>query len=465
MRRNWSNWCRKLSNTFATPIDPVTHPDAAKLIVALVVAGSDFGRQMAAQSDLPLREALCRLLTTDDVPPPNPHRERLAAALHTDLDRRGDPDAELAAQTLLRHPLIQQADHSNLLLDEETFINNWLHHLACRLRGESVMLVSQCSTVACLSARQPIAGPVFLRTRGQIWQIFGHSKRRLKNAHFCLLPPPLRLELPDEGARALCGHPEKRDFADAPEAYRYANAHFWAALDLPGDVRRIATDESMTADLLAMHLEHEGPLRSLFFDPDVRETFLRCKREYVRSRHNLGINRALPDLLWLADGTRMNEVEWGDDGPRWRSGGEPLPIAWTPADVTVALRSGRAYPSRFIAYTIRCLLPGVVALGGSVQQDYVQGYRRILLATDTLRPFLSAAERATIEWSGASRISGRPLLEPDAALAAAIQNLSSYQDIAEFEELLLNRPLGATIGRLSAVGFYWDILQRVNTRT
>lgn len=440
------------------------HPEAAALIVALVEAGSDFGRQLAAQSKLPLREVLYRLIDTDDVPKTNSHRELLAEALYTDLDRRGDPDAELAAQTVLRHPVIQQADHANLLLDEETFINNWLHHLACRLRSEPVMLVAQCSTVACLSSRRPVIGPVFLRTRNRLWQIFEHSKRQLKNSHFCLLPPPLRLDLHDPSLRVLFGHPEARNFTDAPEAYRYANQNFWAALDLPGDICRIATDERMTAELLAMHLERDGPLRRLFFDSEIRDTFLRVKREYVHSCQNLGINRTLPDLLWLACGTRLHEVEWSDYGPRWRSVGEPLPIEWTPPDIIAMLRTGRAYASRFVAYTIRCMLPGVIALGGSVQQDYVQDYRRILLATDDLQPFMCADERAAIEWSGASRVSGRPLLEPDGMLATAIQKLSSYEDIAEFEEQLLARPLSVTIGRLSTVDFYWDILQRVKIR-
>jgi uncharacterized membrane-anchored protein len=55
-------------------------------------------------------------------------------------------------------------------------------------------------------------------------------------------------------------------------------------------------------------------------------------------------------------------------------------------------------------------------------------------------------------------------LEPDAELAAAIQHLSSYQDIAGFETHLLTRPLGATIGRLASADFYWDILARVKAR-
>lgn len=444
--------------------DDVREPRAAALVQALLQAGSDFGRQLAEFAPTPLREILVQLVDTADLPPPSQHRALVAEAIHRYLESRGDPLAEDAAAALLSHPLIQLADHSNLLFDEETFLNNWLHYLGCRLTGQEFMLVSQCSTVCCLSRRQPVAGPVFLHTRNRMVQIFDHSKRLLKNSHFCLLPAPMQLQFSDTCIAPLFDGLMDQYFSSAPEAFRVANTHLWRQLQVDSSVRRVAVDERMTSELLALHLERDGALRRLLFDPKVRETFLKVKRAYVQTRENLGINRALPDFLWLAQGTRLHEVRWEPTEPTWHTTPVPLPIPWTPEAISSALRSGQAYGSRLLAYTVRCMLPGVVALGGSVQQDYVQAYRRILLTTDAEQPFLDNTERTALAWTGSSRLAGRPLVEPDEAIHTQLQNLGPQSDLRALEASLLDVPVGATIGTLSAMSFYEEILSKARQR-
>lgn len=450
--------------------EPFSDGGAEAFVARLAEAGSDFGRQLRRLAPGTLREALAGCVAVDQGGPGNPHRETLARAMASVLTLRGEPpgEAERVATWVLRTPVIQQGDHSNLLLDPETFLNNWLHFLGCRELGHEYMLVSQCSTVSCLSRRDPVAGPVFLYTRHGLAQVFSHSRRQLKHAHFCLLPDAGALtfralsgSFPDPSGDALLGGLlDVR--ADGPAAlYRRCNDALWSALRIDHGVRRVAFDESLASEILARHLQQDGPVARLFFDPGVRSAFLEEKRRYVETRSNLGINKALPDFLWVVQGTRLHPVRWAGDGPRVEESKAPrFDAQWAPRTLAEGLRDGRLFASRFMAYLVRCLLPEAVAIGGSVQQDYVAGYREILQATHARTGFLSARDLEAVRREDTSRLGGRPLLEPTRELHDAVQELDGDTDLDALAEVFLDQTVGRTVGSLHTVRFYDQILQR-----
>ncbi|MBC3843067.1 hypothetical protein GXW82_31420 [Streptacidiphilus sp. 4-A2] len=104
---------------------------AASFLKRLLLAGSSLGDQLTRALDLPLGTYLDSLVPTGG-PNTNRHRETFAAAVVRHLEGFGTKDAAAVGEHLLRTPVIQQADHSNLLLDPETFLNNYLFHLAWR---------------------------------------------------------------------------------------------------------------------------------------------------------------------------------------------------------------------------------------------------------------------------------------------------------------------------------------------
>jgi hypothetical protein len=424
-----------------------------------------------------LRDYLRSLVPPPAADAPGRSLSLLVRALERYLAARGERDVAGACHALLRTRVIQQADHSNLLLDPETFLNNWLFHLAAGEAEAPVAITSQCSTVACLSRRSPVRGPGFLWTRGGCYALFAFSRRLLKDSTFCALPVPTALTV-----TPLCGPvpPAANDpvlgplagfpVHDPADAFRAANAGIWDALPVDRGVRRVAVDERMASEAVALHLEEgEGAVFRLLFDPPLRDRFLEVKRALVGSPRNLAVNRSAPDFLWFRKGTQLRAVVLRDRGAgaRWvmESDGSPLPVVpFEPAAVAAALRAGDLYADRVLAYLVRCLLPGVVAVGGTVQQDYVELYRQMLLETHAAEPFLDADELRNVADPALTRLGGAPLLEAEGQDAALLQGLGPATPLDAWARTLLALPVGLTVGRLDCADFYEGLLVRQRQR-
>lgn len=444
---------------------------ASHFLNRLVAAESELGRQLHSWRRKPLREYLRAVIPQPVQSNPNAHHRRLAEALERYLSQRGGDRVDQVCEGLLRIPVIQQADHSNLLLDPETFLNNFLFHIACREAGAPIALSSQCSTVSCLWKRQPLSGPVFLRSRGTVFRVFPLSRRRFKLSTFCCLPP---LAMSFDGLDGECSRaPDDpvlgplidRQAKHAPSAYRECNELIWRRLDVDHDIRRVAVDEALASECLAMHLEDPAsPVFHLLFEPRVRDCFVAVKRELVAERDNLAVNHATPDFFWLRDGSRLRKVVLAGSGPKARfvtaSDNRPLPVPYEPAAIATALRGGVLYCDRVTAYTVRCLLPGVVAVGGTSQQDYVKLYRRALLETHRRVPFLTQVEAERIDSPSLSRLGGMPLIELDAEAEELLQQLGPSTRLETLERRYLGRPLSVTIGALRCAEYLLPALDR-----
>lgn len=435
---------------------------ATPVVERLAAAGSDLGAQLLRALDTPLRAYLGALIPAPERSG-NVHRSRLVRAVERYLHKHGDADVDAVCEHLLRVPVIQQADHSNLLLEGETFLHNLLFHWACVEAGVPIAVMNQCSTVSCLSRRSPVLGPTFLRTRNSLLRVLPVAKAQLKDMTFCCIPGPVTMTFDvmegdcDVADDPVLGRLVGRTFTDAPTAYRVANDEIWRSLDLDHTVRRVALDDSVYAECVALHLEDpDSPVTRLLFDPAVRDTFVRAKRRLVQDPSNLAVNRAAPDFLWMRKGPRLHQVvlDGSGDRARWvrEVDGAPLPVPYERQAFVDALRAGDIHPDRVLTYIVHCLLPGVVAVGGASQQDYVKLYRRILLDTHAEAPFLDTDDLARVERADLSRLGGRPLLSLSRAEAPVIRQLGPRTPLGEVKARHLDRPVGETIGDLSAAG-------------
>jgi hypothetical protein len=260
---------------------------------------------------------------------------------------------------------------------------------------------------------------------------------------------------------------------DVAEGYRVANDELWRAIEIDERRERVAVDESLASEILALHLaDRESPVARLLFDAPVRDAFCDRKRELIGSALNLTVNRAEPDFLWYRKGHRLVPVVLRGRGPGASlhlEGGEPLPVPYQRAEVARALSDGTLWCDRILAYAVRCLFPGIVAVGGTSQQDYVHLYQRLLLDTHGREPFLDAADLAAVADPGASRLGGAPLLEdgPDQdglGLFAHLGLEGAGADLRRLERSLLDRPLGETVGQLSCASYFEILLARREAR-
>lgn len=452
---------------------PQIDRQAAELITLLVAGGFAVGTQLEAARKQRLRTYLASL-----IPPPatslNRHFHHVLGALEVYLRARGETAPERWLAALAQAPVIQQADHSFLLLDAETFLNNYLFARGLREHGLALGITVQCSSVSCIARRSPLRGSPFLFRSGNLYNIFGCSQRFYSKAAFCTLPGELTtafVPCQPEG-RSLAedsylGEFSGRTWPTALEAFRLINARLTDRLSPSFGSRLLVADDRWSAELLAKHMEDaESPLRQLVFAPQVRRSFLAAKRALIHSAQNIGVNRAEPDFFWFREGVRLRPLLWEDGAAPVFSrepGCERLPFAFAPAEVAAKLRCGELLPDKILIFLARCLLPGIQAIGGPSQQDYVRLYASMLLRCHAETGLLSAEEAAKVARADPSRLGGAPLIELDGAQTAEIENVTPRTDLAALLEPFLERPVGETIGTLSGARYLRAHVERALT--
>jgi hypothetical protein len=441
----------------------------------LATAGTRIGMDLDAVWHHRLGDYLARLLSN---PPPTmtPHVRKLQEATRTYFAQSGEASGEDWSEAVLKAPVIQQADHSFLLLDRETFLNNYLFALAADMAGWEKVLTIQCSTVACLSRRSPLRGSPYLDWRGRTYNVFGRSKRSFHNCAFALIPGPVEAvfatlasgSASDAGADLFLAPYVGRQWERADTAYFEMNRDLWRRCSTGLSCTLGIADDRLTAELIALHVEDaESPVHRLIFDLAVRTAFLRHKRTLIATPENISINHPEPDLFWYREPGSTNLRPLLFDGEsrdaRYRKSGAIVdcPIQFTPHTVAAAIRDGILFADIILIYIARCLLSGIDAIGGASQQDYVDMFRRILLACDKETGLLSDDERWTVQRPYPSRLGGAILLGPGTTFDHILNTMKPFDNLVPQISDLLNLTVGEAVGSLSSASYIADKVRKI----
>lgn len=434
------------------------------LVSRLFRAGSALGEELTKGATLSLQAYLEQLVPTAKAPQ-SLSLFLLVEALARHLHNLGELGVDDWCETLSRTPMIQQADHSCLVLDHETLLNNVLFAAAAHLAGVRQILTVQCSGVSCITQRGPFRGPPFVNTRNATFNIFGRSIRNYASAAFCCLEGPAKsIFAPINGeARTLSSDTLiadllNREWPDPLEGMRRMNRMLWCSMGGAALADILFVDDRFSNELLALHLEREeSPIHRLFFEPRARTLFLMAKRELVARPSNFAVNRAEPDFFWFRRKQRLlpvimhpvNRVPVYLDGDAER----PLDIPMTPRCVAEAVRMGRLIPDRILIYFARCLLPGVRAIGGTSQQDYVKLYRELLVYCHQEFALLDATELANVNSLNLSRLGGAPLLEVTQQMTETIAHVGRDTNWGDILAPYMLMPIEETIGELRCASY------------
>jgi len=441
----------------------------------LDLEGFKSAQLLLASSNMSLRNYLKKIIPTS-LQRTNTHFDFVLSAIAAYLDQRGVSIdiIENTCNHLKDFPVIQQADHSNLLFDMETFLNNYLFSIGSKASGANQIVISQYSTVSCVCSLKPLIGPAYLRSRNNLYKIFPYSKQKFKKSNFCCLTDPLETSFELLEGKALQNDPiidnlSNRKFASGTEAFWVCNNEIWDSLNSKYLIPRVAIDESVTSELLAMHItDRNSPIRRLLFDIDVRDTFLHIKKAFVHSSKNRVMNRPIPDFFWYRHNSMLYPVELrGNDKHAKFYIAEkniPFPIDYTPDNFASALRNGTLYGDIIMSYLVRCLLPEITTIGGLTQQEYVEHHRHIFLDTHSCCPFLSKEEVQSLMRDDLSQLGGYPLLELDPQVMKTLSWIDSKTDLDSFIDNILSLPVWKTIGEFTCSEYLFNDLERIRLK-
>jgi hypothetical protein len=432
-------------------------------VAHLAACGSALGRYLQSVAHRPLGEHLDALMRAG-TPNPSPSFRLCLETLYRHLSQKAGCDAQRCCDGLRALPVIQQADHANLLLDRETLLNNLLFALAARRAGARTVVTIQCSSVSSIARRRPYRGPPFLYTRNGCYDVFGCSARTYARAAFSELAGPVTANfVPSPTSTpldrdALIGALHGRTWAGPLECFEAINAKLWGALGGGQMPTLTILDDRFSYDLVATHLEaKDSPLYRLVFDPAITSVCTEIRQALSSLPSARGVSTTEPAYFWARSGRRFEPVVTTPSGDGTLS---VIPVLCARRAFSVdaselprLVRARALIPSKMLIYFARCLLPGIRAIGGTSQQDYLAHYRTLLLELQTHTRLLDADDLLNVRRGDLNQLGGAPLLEPDSNLAETLAFAQENTDWDGAFERFLSKPLCETVGALSCAGY------------
>lgn len=389
---------------------------------------------------------------------------------------RRDVGAAAARQAVMefsRVPMIQLADGADLLGDVETILNHLMFQITCRENNISYMWTQQCTTVKALTSRSPLRGPAILETDQDYLQVFGGSIKSLESSNVACMSDveftfrPLGRKLPVYAGVAcpdLMARFQGRRYERASDGILAANRWMWSQLRVKARKRLLLFGEEVSVDVVRQFLEDDTSLIArILLDPVSRQAFLQARAAVVGAPDNL-VLRGSTDFFWGRDGRRLRPLRVCEGDPPALavvSKGHVRPFVTLSRDaLTDRLERGDLYPDLLLGYTVLSLLPGVVAVGGASQHEYLPRIRDVLLLAHELCPVLDSTDHERLREEEYSRLIGPALLELSPRQRRALLSLSTSTRLDDFEADAFRRAIGETAGTFEYLQYFQVLRDR-----
>jgi hypothetical protein len=277
---------------------------------------------------------------------------------------------------LERVPIVQTADHLQLLLDPVMFANHVATMIGA-LRGGCEYVVVVATSMNSFKSRA-LSGPGFLAAGSGVLKVLGLTKRDRRGCVYAhrgpvrvalspLGEPDRELERVAASLRQLVG---PAGYGSAASAFRQANQRIWEHFGFHRRATLVQLDSTFVARLAARHLRlGHGEVFDLFFDRRVREAFLAARRASERDPMVRGFLRHQTDLVWGVAKGRLVPLSLRDGVLRDEFGHVAVPFE--PERVAAGLAAGRLAPDLCVTYLVQNILPALSTLGGPSQLVHV----------------------------------------------------------------------------------------------
>lgn len=367
-------------------------------------------------------------------------------------------------------PIIQTADHSQLIYDPSTFLNSFIFHSAIKKAGLDYAVVQQCSTVRMLSSTNPKRGPGVVILNGELHRVFDTSNRKLISSNVATLRNPKYL-LGPIGTTKNQKIPQVLDelrglqYPDAATAFREANNKIWGAIGSRDKRELVIFDEYLSSEIVArMILTPNHILNNLLFDPEASKVFRDTIRSFVNSRDCL-VLKDTTDFFWGCTEDQLSSMRLSDQGDvlKTNKSSKELQIEFTPESVAYNLMNKNIYPNLLLSMMAVSILPQTTAVGGSSQYEYVPEIQEILRRTLTKFDLMPEKYVKTITENALSPMLSH-MLPKTHPIFEELTTLDYGDDILRYEEDIQNKSLAELMGDYSGFSYFLNLIERRNSK-
>lgn len=425
---------------------------------------SVLAQQLPEILELPLEQAFDRILKQPTKQTTDPFLDSFSDNLNEYLEKEGRKNNKLC-DSVIQCPVIQQADHSGILLDKEIFLNNLFFSMALSSKNVPYGITVQCSTVKCISARTPLRGPLFVDDGNHQVRLSDITNNQLKSRSFCNLPSPFQLSisgLHDQQSthwKMLRETWNKQIFTCAEDAFICINTALGKQISNSTGTEIVFFDERFTSFLAAKQLFNpQLPISDMIFDAAIRTIILSIKKATIESDENFVLGHDLTDFFYFKSKQKLellsieNCTTSDELNLRRRSDGEVLARVGK-RGLAQMLEDGRLYCDRFLGYTVRCFYSGIKALGGTSQQDSVEFYQSILRKSNTQLPFMTTPIENLCFREELTFLAGAPFFDGVEKSQIEMIHQSSVDKLTKFIELIKTTTVEQLIGHFRSCGY------------
>lgn len=400
------------------------------------------------------------------------NRELIADVLSIETNKHYCGEGDNAKEQYLAYPVMQFADHSNLLYDQTTFINNFMLQIVSRELGLEYLFSKQCNLLKGISNDKLLVGPALVELENDIYKLFKLSNKFLKKSNIAAIDDvvldfqPLGIKDIDkniilpEFLQSLNG----THFKSASEAYKFSNLKIWAGLKMSNKKKYVPLDENFVSDVFIKYLEqNDSVLAQLLFDADVRKVYLTVKEEILGSKENLVLQNN-SDFFQYKSGTTLKMIKFDQQKENMYEleSKKVVDFVFNKNEIIQKLKNRELYADLILSYIALGIMPDADLFGGTSQQEYFPIIKKIVLEVNNRTKIFPEDFISQIEKNNNNKFLGAGILELDYNHKHQIMNLSSNTDLDLLENTFINKPLCETIGKLFAYNYFNIIFKRKN---
>lgn len=369
------------------------------------------------------------------------------------------------------YPLMQTADHSQLIYDPSTFLNNFIYHSAIQKAGLDYAVVQQCSTVRMLSTTKPKIGPGVVTLNDHLYRVFDTSNRKLKSSSVATLRDakfilkPMDLDGDKEELPIVLNELRNQQYPDAAIAFREANYRIWDVIDSKDKRNLILFDEYLSSEIIArMILTPNHILNNLLFDSEASTVFRNVIRDFINSRNSLALTDTT-DYFWGRTGDQLSAMRLSEQGDVIRTvqSSKELQIDFTPESIAYNLMAKNIYPNLILSMMAISILPQNTAVGGSSQYEYVPEIQEILRRTLLQLDIVPENYINTITEGNLTTMISH-LLSRQHPIFSELPKLDYGDDILRFSNELQDATLAELMGDYSGFSYFSKLVARRETK-
>jgi hypothetical protein len=391
-----------------------------------------------------------------------PYRNHVTNSLKSVLKEQHIKNIEKLIKEFELSPVIQSGEHSGLLFNHENFMLNWLFYIASREKKREYMLSWQCSKVNCVTDKANLYGPGYIKINSEIYKLFDNinyllSRTKLFHSNIAALNDVVFVFEPQKrnhisSSTALPAQLEflrGKYFQSASDAFIYANKNIWSELNLIHKPELIQIDDSFGAEVIIENLKDSSSLiHKLLFNQTIRNAYLNAKERVVNSDQNLTL-RNTSDFFYAKRHNRLDPLKIKNDLFINSRTGEKTEIILDPDELIKHLRQKDVYCDLSLSYTFTFILPNILALAGTSQQEYLTPMKNILLMSNINNTLFNETTSNNIKSQKNCSLINASLLELPQKEISLLEQLDRTLDLSQLEYDFVNKPIEETLGSFS----------------